>query len=152
MIFLWKFTKLFIEKFKNRNNVVSVIIIGSVLTFCFFFPLGLIRNTDFDPDYFLIASREGAANCQTTIILGIDKTFVQRNVCFGVDKEIGTYEIKNDTVYMSFQPDQKFGRKEAIGVIDWKEDGKEGNYGYFNYYRIDSKNNSVKLMITYLKK
>lgn len=133
-VFLLKLGGLFIDKFNNRNNNISVIIIGLVLTLCFLFPLGIIRNTDFDPDYYLVANREGAANCQTTIILGIDKTFIERSVCFGVDRELGTYEVRNDTVFLTFDDKSNFGSKETIGIIEWKENGKKGNYGFFNYY------------------
>lgn len=151
-VFLLKLGGLFIDKFKNRNNIVSVIIIGAVLLFCFMFPLGLIRSSDFDPDHYLIASREGAANCQTTIILGIDQTFIERSVCFGVDRKQGTYEIKNDTVFLTFDDKSNFGMEESIGIIEWKENGKDGNYGYFNYYKTGADEKPMDLIITTLKK
>ena len=127
-------------------------IIGLVLAFCFLFPLGVIRNTDFDPEYYLVANREGAANCQTTIILGVDNTFVERSVCFGVDRELGTYKVKNDTAFLTFDDISNFGSKETIGIIELKEDGKKGNYGYFNYYKTASDDKPMDLIITKLKK
>lgn len=147
-VFVLKLGGLFIDKFKNQNNNISVIVIGSVLIFYFFFPFGLVRNSDFDPEYYLVANREGAANCQTTIILGIDSTFIERSVCFGVDKNSGTYTIKNDTAFLSFDDNSN---KETIGVLEWKEDGEKGNYGIFNYYKTLSDNKPIDLMITKLK-
>lgn len=151
-VFLLKLGGLFIDKFKNGNNIVSVIIIGAVLLFCFMFPLGVIRSSDFDPDPYLIASREGAAYCQTTIILGIEKTFIERSVCFGVDRKQGTYEIKNDTVFLSFEDKSNFGMKETIGIIKWNENDKSGNFGYLKYFSTDSKDKPMDLIITKLKK
>lgn len=150
-VFILKLGGLIIDKFKNRNNNLSVIIIGSVLAFCFFLPLGFVRSTDLDPDYYLIASREGAANCQTTIILGIDSTFIERSICFGVDRKAGIYEIRNDSVILSFNDVSNFGSKEAIGIIELKEVGKDGNYGLFNYFKTISDEQPMDLIITKMK-
>ena len=138
LVFFLKLGGLFIDKFKNRNKNVSVIIIGTSLLICYLFPLGVIRSTDFDPDPYLIASREGAANCLTTIILGTDSTFIERSVCFGVDTRQGTYEVKSDTVFFSFETESDPGMNEAIGIIEWNANGVSGNFGYLKYFKTDS--------------
>ncbi len=124
--------------------------IGLVLIFSYFFPFGIISSTIFDPDYYFIASREGAAACHTSITLGVDSTFVERSVCFATEKLTGVYRINNDTVTLTFDDD--FISKERIGVIKWKEEGEEGNYGYFSYYDHGPTEEPIKLIIIKLKK
>ncbi len=71
----------------------------AVLSLSFFYPGGLINFDGFERESIFIAQREGAANCMTTLKLRDDKTFIERNVCFGVTETTGTYSIKGDTIY-----------------------------------------------------
>ena len=148
LIFLWKLVTFVQNANKEREYGINLIILGSVLLFCFLFPLGIIKSSDFDSEPYLIASREGAANCTTTITLGIDSSFVQRSVCFGVEKQTGTYTIKNDTVFLSFRNDEN----RRFGVIEWNEDQKKDDYGYLNYYGKLPNDKPLPMSILYLKK
>ena len=47
----------------------------------------------------LIAQREGAADCMTTIKLKENMTYRERNVCFGIMEIKGTYELRNDAIF-----------------------------------------------------
>jgi hypothetical protein len=46
----------------------------------------------------------------TTLKLRDDKTFIERNVCFGVTETTGTYNIKGDTIFFE---KVTFGRHES---------------------------------------
>ena len=70
-----------------------------VLALSFSYPGGLINFDNFESDSIIIAQREGAANCMTTLKLRQDSSFTERNVCFGVSETTGTYKIKGDTVF-----------------------------------------------------
>jgi hypothetical protein len=70
-----------------------------VLTF--FRPFGLVTFDNFERDDILVAEREGAANCMTTLKLKDDFTFIERNICFGVTETKGKYHLQNDTIYFN---------------------------------------------------
>jgi len=150
-VFTFKLGRLFVDKFKNKENNISVIIIGSILTFCFLFPFGLIRQSIFDPPIFLSASREGAANCTTNVILGTDNSFIERSVCFGVDRNSGTYKVKNDTVFLTFENQSNFGEKESFGIIERVATDDSTNFGFFHYFRNLSDSKPMDLIIRDLK-
>ena len=150
-VLLFKLIRSITQKFKNRLDTVSIIIIATVFIFCYFFPLGLIRSSDLDPESYMIANREGVANCNTTIKLGIDKTFIERSVCFGVNRKTGTYVMRNDTVFLRFNKKSDNGASENFGVIEWSNEIEEGNYGYFNYFKSESNDKPIRLTITEIK-
>jgi len=88
-----------IEKFKYKSRLLNIGLLILVLTLTFFKPFGLINFDKLEGDNILIAEREGAANCMTTLILKDDYTFKERNVCFGVTEINGKYHLQNDTIY-----------------------------------------------------
>jgi hypothetical protein len=57
----------------------------------------------------LIAEREGVAGCSMTFKLKENKKFTAKSVCFGMTETIGSYDIKNDTIYFY---DVELGRDE----------------------------------------
>jgi len=89
----------FQEKFSNKFWQVTVGLIATVLSLTFFFPFGVINFDRLSGDDLLVAQREGAANCVTTFKLKDNKTFTEKNVCFGVTEIKGSYKIVHDTIY-----------------------------------------------------
>lgn len=87
------------EKFDNKTRLLCGGILATVLTLTFFKPFGLIDFDNLEGNDILIAKREGAANCMTTLKLKDDYTFRERDVCFGLTEIKGTYYFKNDTIY-----------------------------------------------------
>lgn len=85
---------------KRRFWVVGIMII--VLALTFFKPFGLINFESFEGGDLLVAEREGAANCMTTLKLKDDFTFKVRNVCFGVTEISGNFHLQNDTIYFDY--------------------------------------------------
>jgi len=70
-----------------------------VLVLAFFKPFGFIDFDKLEGGDLLIAEREGAANCMTTLKLKDNFTFRETNVCFGVTEIKGNYHLQNDTIY-----------------------------------------------------
>lgn len=87
------------EKFKNKSRIVTIGIIAIILILIFLKPNGLINFDKYNGVDLLVAQREGAANCMTTMTLKENMTFKENNVCFGVTEIKGNYELKNDTIF-----------------------------------------------------
>lgn len=88
-----------IEKFKDKNRLLKIGIVLSILLLTFFKPFGLIDFEKFEGKDILIARREGAANCMTTLKLKDDNKFSEKSVCFGMNEIKGNYNFKNDTIF-----------------------------------------------------
>jgi hypothetical protein len=87
------------EKFGDKKRLLIIALLTIVLTITFLKPNGLINFDSFQGKDVLIAQREGAANCMTTIKLKDDNSFRERSVCFGVTEIKGKYHYQNDTIY-----------------------------------------------------
>ena len=89
------------EKFIKRYRIVVMTILTILLVATFLKPFGLIDFEKFEGNDLLIAQREGAANCMTTLKLKENNEFKERSVCFGVTEITGNYEFRNDTIFFS---------------------------------------------------
>lgn len=87
------------EKFREKQRFILIALLTAVLTLIFLKPFGLIDFDKFEGKDFLVAEREGAANCMTTFKLKEDNKFIESNVCFGVTEIKGNYKLRNDTIY-----------------------------------------------------
>ncbi len=87
------------EKYDNKLRLITVGLLVFVLTITPLRPNGLINFDKLEGGDVLLAEREGAANCMTTLKLKDDYSFKERNVCFGVIETTGKYYINNDTIY-----------------------------------------------------
>ena len=97
-----------------------------VLTTSFIFPHGLINYGIFESESLLIAQREGAANCMTTLKLKVNNTFVETNVCFGVTETTGKYRLSGDTIYfenVSLGRNKKEFYEFAV-IVNKEQEGK----------------------------
>lgn len=114
------------EKFKNTKRLYLIVLMAFVLGYTLLFPGGLINFRIFESNSVLIAQSEGAANCMTTIELKENKTFVEKNICFGVTETTGTYRLKSDTIFFE---NIDLGRQESdfykFAVI--KKNGKNSS-------------------------
>jgi hypothetical protein len=89
------------EKLANRKRLISIVGISAVLILSFFYPYGLINYEKFGAKDVLIAEREGAANCYTTLKLKANNKFIEKSICFGVSEVSGEYSIKGDSIFFS---------------------------------------------------
>lgn len=87
------------EKFKLKHRFILIGLLTTVLLLTYFKPLGIVYFDKFEGTDILIAEREGAANCLTTLKLKDDYTFRERIGCFGVSEIKGTFKVENDTIY-----------------------------------------------------
>lgn len=98
------------EKIKVKTRLISIGLLTVVLILTFLKPFGLIDFDKLEGEDVLVAQREGAANCNTTLKLKDDFTFIERTVCFGVTEIKGEYRLQNDTIYFD---NVSFGRQES---------------------------------------
>jgi len=96
-----------LEKLKNKQRLISISIVAVVLVLIYFKPDGIIDFEKFQGNDLLIAEREGAANCYTTLKLKEDSKFVEKSICFGISEVTGKYSIKGDSIFFS---DVQLGR------------------------------------------
>jgi len=89
----------FREKFIDKQRLVIIGILVVVVTVTVLKPNGLINFDKLQGKDLLVAEREGAANCMTTLKLKENNTFTERTVCFGVMEIKGNYELKGDTIF-----------------------------------------------------
>lgn len=89
----------FKEKFNDRQRLFVSAGLLCILVLTFFKPSGIIDFDGFSGKNLLVAGREGAANCTTTLKLKENNFFVEKTICFGVDEVSGSYSIKGDTIF-----------------------------------------------------
>ncbi|MBP6023036.1 hypothetical protein [Ferruginibacter sp.] len=87
------------EKFSERQRLLIIAILTTVLALAFFKPAGLIDFEKFEGKDILVARREGAANCMTTFKLKENSKFTEKSVCFGMTEIKGDYKLKKDTIF-----------------------------------------------------
>jgi hypothetical protein len=106
---LRQFYLLIKEKFKQKNRLAVFGLLITVLLLTYFKPLGLVDFENLEGNDVLVAERESAANCLTTVKLKNDFTFRERIGCFGTSEINGTFRIVKDTIYFD---NVKLGRGE----------------------------------------
>jgi hypothetical protein len=140
ILLLNQFVKGIKEKFSDKSRIVTIGIVSIILILTFIKPNGLINFDKFNGTDILIAQREGAANCMTTIKLKENMTFRERSVCFGVTEIKGTYELRNDTVFFE---NIEYGRNEnefyEFAVIE----PSKINPDKFDFVRFKNKNDTI---------
>ncbi len=118
----------FSEKFIDKQRLVIIGILVIVVTVTLLKPNGLINFDKLQGKDLLVAEREGAANCMTTLKLKENNTFTERTVCFGVMEIKGNYELKGDTIYFK---DVGFVRHESgyyMFAVIQKSDSEKTKY------------------------
>ena len=140
----------FKEKFNNKLRLLSSVFLLFVLTTTFLKPNGLIDFSKLEAYDVLVAEREGAANCLTTLKLKDDFFFFLRVVCFGVTETTGKYHIKNDTVYFdNVNKGRHYGEYYSFGIIRPSKFSKDGKR--FDFVRYKSLSDTVGYEIWIVK-
>ena len=136
------------EKFKDKQRLVLIGVLTSVLALAFFYPNGLINFNELESDSVLVAQREGAANCMTTLKLKESGKFIERSVCFGVTETTGEYRVVGDTIYFE---NVDLGRDGSgfyeFAVIE-NENKKEKHLGDLVRFKNHSDTTGAPLWIT----
>jgi hypothetical protein len=93
-----KLWRLSITKLQDKELLISFAIQAIIISVTIFFPFGMINFHDFEEKDIIVAHREGVGGCGSYLKFKIDKTYIDREVCFGVFEVRGKYEIKGDTI------------------------------------------------------
>src|SRR5262245_48325194 len=116
------------EKLADRQRLLTVALLTSVLATTCLRPMGLLDWEKFEGKDVLIARRKGAANCMTTLKLKGNKNFTERIVCFGLTEVKGRYQFVNDTIYFEYvdpgRSEREFYKFAVIRPSGFFEDNK----------------------------
>lgn len=119
----------FKEKLLDKSRLFYIGLLTLVLALTFFRPFGLVNFDKLEGGDILVAEREGAVNCMTTLKLKNDFTFRERNICFGVTEIKGKYRLQNDTIYFD---NVELGRHEnefyMFAVVKPSKFNKDGKH------------------------
>jgi hypothetical protein len=124
------------EKLTSKSRLLLIGLLTLVLILTFFEPFGLINFDKLEGDDILIAEREGAANCMTTLKLKDNFTFREKNVCFGVSEIKGNYHLQNDTIYFDNvelgRHENEFYKFAVVKPSKYNKDGKHFDLTRYN--------------------
>jgi amino acid transporter len=84
------------EKGANRKRVILIIVMATILLVTYFYQSGLLPV---GRPVLLAASREGAANCNTTFEVKSDQRFAETITCFSGSQVEGKYAKVGDTLF-----------------------------------------------------
>jgi len=116
------------EKLRHKSRLFVVGLLTTVLALTFYRPFGLVDFDRLEGGDLLVAEREGAANCMTTLKLKVDFTFKERNVCFGVSETKGNFHLQNDTIYFDNvslgRHEDEFYKFAVVKPSKYNKDGK----------------------------
>ncbi len=130
------------EKFHSKLRLTTIGLLVFVLITTFLRPNGLINFDKFEGEDILVAEREGAANCMTTLKLKEDYTFKERNVCFGVTETTGKYYLNNDTLFFeNVNVGRHLEQYYSFGVVKPSKYNKDGKH--FDFVRFKSQTDTV---------
>ena len=101
LVFIFQIILAIREKFKLRRRIILITAITLVLLLTYWKPRGIINFENWEGKDLLVADREGAANCTTTLRLKSNNKISVKMVCFGISKIFGTYIVRNDTIFFS---------------------------------------------------
>ncbi|MGM5630987.1 hypothetical protein O2K51_08800 [Apibacter raozihei] len=88
------------ENFKNKSRLIINLLIAGILIFIYNKPMGIMNYDEWEDENLLIAEAEGIANCMIRVKFKNDQSFVERDICFGVDVMKGSYILRNDTLFL----------------------------------------------------
>lgn len=119
---LYQLRVLIREKFARRGRLSVFILLSLVLGLTVFFPTGIIPYDRLEGENWIIARAEGALNCTNTFRFKTNKRFTEDSVCFGVGRQRGTYTVRNDTLFLSYQ--QHEPSRFSYGIIKKDSSGR----------------------------
>jgi hypothetical protein len=109
----------FKEKFKNQIRIINICISSIVLVLIYIYPFGFMNfeKIIYD-DNLLFTQYEGVANGTVSLKFKKDNIFIEKSVFFGVENNIGKYQIKNDTLFLVFNKSSNFGEEKSFCIED----------------------------------
>lgn len=105
------------EKFSKKIRLVNLLLLTFTFVYCSIFP----NIIDFDSRIYgrriFYAFYEGSANCTVNLILREKNRFTKSSICFGITEEHGDYEIRNDSIFVTYDNTIGSNYKAYLGVI-----------------------------------
>ncbi|WP_088656267.1 hypothetical protein [Geofilum rhodophaeum] len=136
------------EKLIDKQRLIVIAILALTLAIPFFFPGGLINFEKFESESILIAQREGAANCLTTLKLKANKKFNERTVCFGITEITGTYNLKGDTIFFDYDsPSRQENESYKFAIIKNSDPNNKKHKGDLVRFKNNSDTTGIALWI-----
>lgn len=138
------------EKLRNKQRLYLLALLLVVLILVPVFPRGIIDFDTLEGEDLLIAQREGAANCTTTLKIKPGNKFKLLSVCFGIEEKKGTYRMKNDTIFFEKTEDDRMYEYGVLVLGDSaKQVYKDQNViGKIRLYKTASDTRGYELYIT----
>ncbi|MBA5629387.1 hypothetical protein [Moheibacter lacus] len=112
-VFFYQLIKSIQNKFQEKSRNIQIIVLVFVLTIVTIKPFGVINFDKFYGNDVLVSNSEGVAGCGGTFKIKDKNWFIYRSVCFSIEKYMGKYEIKNDTIFF-LEKNRKFKYNYAI--------------------------------------
>ncbi|MDB5158212.1 MAG: hypothetical protein JWR50_2919 [Mucilaginibacter sp.] len=136
------------EKRKNTERLYIIIIMAVLLSLIVFRPYGLVDFDKLEGKDLLIANRKGVASCTITLKLKTRNKFYLQEICFGIDKLEGTYEIQHDTIKFHYKADRMVKKRYDFATIE-KLNTKDNNNitSYINLFKSAKDTTPMKLTI-----
>jgi hypothetical protein len=122
------------ERFKNKKRIYLAIIMAIVLGLTGIKPHGIIDYEKFEGKDVFVARSEGAANCTNTLKLKENHQFYITDICFGVYKNQGIYDIKDDTIKFKFSIANNIKTYE-FGIYKWFNNPNNKTIGKLLLYK-----------------
>lgn len=123
------------ERFRNKARIYLIIIMALLLGLIIARPNGIIDYEKLGSKDLFIAWQEGVANCTTTLKLKENGQFYLRSICFGDDKNWGTYSIKSDTIKLKFSRFSFDEKHFEFGIYKADDRPHGGIIGEIRLYR-----------------
>ena len=136
------------EKLRDKSQLYLIGIMFMLLGLIFVRPFGVIDFEKFEGQDLLIATREGVANCTTTLKLKENNKFYMRSVCFGIDKVGGTYSVNKDTIRFKFFSVRNDDDRFKLAVLRRNKDKNGKIYYDFDLYKSVNDTVPFRLFVT----
>ena len=101
----------------NRSHKIILWISSILLGLIIYKPFGLITDKMIYGEHVLFAYEEGVASCSSSFSFKKNGIYIQESICFGTERKVGNYTIKNDTILLDTTKINQY----KFGVINRKD-------------------------------
>ncbi|MCX2573550.1 hypothetical protein [Pedobacter sandarakinus] len=101
----------------GQNNAWLIAALVFIISSTAYSPTGLVNFDEFEGTDILVAAKEGAANCTSTVKLKSNGKFSHTQICFGVERTKGKFRTENDTIFFVNHTDQHHDEYYRFAII-----------------------------------
>lgn len=114
--------------YPKRSHIIALGISSILLGLIIYKPLGIIDDKMIYGENFLFVYEEGVASCNSSFSFKMNGIYIQESYCFGPNRKVGNYILKNDTLYFDATKISRY----KYGVLNRKDSILEM---YLNYQK-----------------